>query len=204
MCRAPARMDRCPSEVLHAICALLSPEDIAAFRLVAKGLAAIGAYYLVDTVRFHTSPTSLKRLTRMSKHAVFSHSVRKLHWEACTLQSEITLPQLRELMQNSKARAEAKPKIPHPSASLREHRLFRRNLAKWTNDTQATDENIRRQFRSYKRLVASENEAVDALLYPRQPLVHAIRRFSTSQGDPLRQRPEQMPAHVLPTLWGPF
>jgi hypothetical protein len=173
-------MDSCPAEVLHAICALLSPREVAAFRLVSKDLSVIGAHYLVDKVRFHTSPASVKRLTKMSKHAVFSHSVKTLHWEATRLESEITLPQLREVLQSAataKATVEAKPKVPAPGASLREQRLFRRNLAKWTSDSKETEQNTKSQFRKYKRLVASEDEAEDALLSYNSALTTAIRRF---------------------------
>lgn len=173
-------MDSCPAEVLHSICALLSPKDIAALRLVTKDLAAIGAHYLVDKVRFHTSQTSIKRLTKMSKHAVFSHSVKTLHWEATRLDPEITLPQLREVMQTvatGRARAEAKPKAPLPGASLREQRLFRRNLDKWTGDAKESEQNIKSQFRKYKKIVASEGDAEVALLPPNSVLATAIRKF---------------------------
>ena len=173
-------MDSCPVEVLHAICALLSPKDVAAFRLVTKDLAAIGAHYLVDKVRFHASQASIRRLTKMSKHPVFSHSVRTLHWEATRLEPEITMPQLREVMQNAstaKAKLEARPKVPPPGATLREQRLFRRNLAKWTSDSKELDQNVKSQFRKYKRIVAGEDEAEDALLFPTNALVIAIRRF---------------------------
>jgi hypothetical protein len=174
-------MDSCPAEVLHAICALLGPADIAAFRLVTKDLAVIGAHYLVNQVRFHTSQASIKRLQKMSKHAVFSHSVKVLYWEATRLDADITLPQLRDVMQKAataKPSADAKPKAPPPGASIREQRLFRRNLAKWTSDAKETEQNIKSQFRKYKRLVASEDEAEDALLSYNSALRTAIRRFS--------------------------
>ena len=173
-------MDRCPAEVLHAICVLLPPKDVAALRLVTKHLAVIGAHHLVDKVRFHTSQASIKRLRQISKHAVFSHSVRILHWEATKLESEITLPQLREVMQTAakaKAAADVKPKAPPPGASLREQRLFRRNLAKWTGDAKEAEQNIKSQFRKYKRLVASEDEAEDALSSYNSALTTSIRRF---------------------------
>jgi hypothetical protein len=173
-------MDRCPAEVLHAICVLLPPKDVAALRLVTKHLAVIGAHHLVDKVRFHTSQASIKRLRQISKHAVFSHSVRILHWEATKLESEITLPQLREVMQTAakaKATADVKPKAPPPGASLREQRLFRRNLAKWTGDAKEAEQNIKSQFRKYKRLVASEDEAEDALSSYNSALTTSIRRF---------------------------
>jgi hypothetical protein len=173
-------MDRCPAEILHAICVLLPPKDVAALRLVQKDLAVIGAHHLVDKVRFHTSQASIKRLRQISKHAIFSHSVRILHWEATRLQSEITLPQLREAMQTAataKATAGIKPRAPPPGASLREQRLFRRNLAKWTGDTKKAEQSIKSQFRKYKRLVASEDEAEDALLSYNSTLTTAIRRF---------------------------
>ena len=173
-------MDSCPAEVLHAICALLPPKDVAAFRLVTKDLSVIGANYLIDKVRFHTSQASIKRLNKMSKHPVFSHSVRTLHWEATRLESGITLPQLREVMQTvptAKATVEVKPKAPPPGASLREQRLFRRNLAKWTSKSKEAEQNIKSQFRIYKRLVASEDEAEDALLSYNSSLTAAIRRF---------------------------
>ena len=173
-------MDSCPAEVLHAICALLAPADIAAFRLVTKDLAAIGAHYLVDQVRFHTSQASIKRLQKMSKHAIFSHSVRVLYWEATRLDADITLPQLRDVMQKAaatKITVDAKPKAPPPGASLREQRLFRRNLAKWTSDSKETEQNIKNQFRKYKRIVANEDEAEDAISSYNSALTTAIRRF---------------------------
>lgn len=173
-------MNSCPAEVLHAICALLPPQDVAAFRLVTKDLAVIGAHYLVDKVRFHTSQASIKRLVKMSKHAVFSQSIKILHWEATRLDPGIKLPQLRDVMQESataKATGDARPKAPPPGASLREQRLFRRNLAKWSSDTKEREQNIKSQFRKYKRIVASEDEAEDALLSSNSALTTAIRRF---------------------------
>ena len=173
-------MDSCPVEVLHAICALLSPKDVAAFRLVTTQLAAIGVHYLVDKVRFHNSQCSIERLTKVSKHPVLSHSIKILHWEATTLEPDITLTQLREAMQNApttKAKAAAKPELPSPNASLREQRLYRRNLAKWTCDANNTDRKIQSQFRKYQNLLASEDEAKDALLRPSNALVAAIRTF---------------------------
>jgi hypothetical protein len=174
-------MDSCPAEVLHAICALLAPADIAAFRLVAKDLAVIGAHYLVNQVRFHTSQDSLNRLQKMSEHAVFSHSAKILYWEASRLDADITLPQLRDVMQKAataKAAADTKPKPPPPGASLREQRLFRRNLAKWNSDSKETEQNIKSQFRKYQKIVASEDEAEEALLSYNSALTTAIRRFS--------------------------
>jgi hypothetical protein len=175
-------MDRCPAEVLHAICALLPPRDVAALRLVRKDLAVIGAHHLVDKVRFHSSQASIKRLRRISKHAIFSHSVRVLHWEAARLESEITLPQLREAIRTiatatGRTTRDAKPKVPPPGASLREQRLFRRNLAKWASHAREAEQNVRSQFRKYKRLVASEEEAEVALLSYNSTLTTAIRRF---------------------------
>jgi hypothetical protein len=143
-------------------------------------LAVVGAHYLVDKVRFHTSQASIKRLTKMSKHTVFSNSVKTLHWEATRLDSDITLPQLRDVMEKAattSATAEAKPKPPAPGASLREQRLFRRNLTKWTRNAKETEQNIKSQFKKYKKIVASEDEAEDSLLSYNSVLTAAIRRF---------------------------
>ena len=125
-------MDSCPPEILHTICSLLDPKDISAIRLVKRDLAAIGAHYLIDKIRFHGSVASINRLTGLSQHAVFNQSVSALYWEAAQLSHDISMGTVREVMQKKlEIDAEMKPTPPTENASPREQRLYKRNLQKW-------------------------------------------------------------------------
>lgn len=131
-------LDTSPAEVLHAICAVLCPKDVAALRLTSSVLAKIGAHYLVRKVTFHTSQASLDRLQKIGDHKVFRQYVDEVHFEA-NLLANICCRDCWE-RRFVKASLDAgtsqlkEPKPPTSPTTVREKRLYSRNLKKWEED----------------------------------------------------------------------
>ncbi len=169
-------MDSCPPEILHTICSLLDPKDVAAIRLVKKDLAAIGAHYLLDRIRFHGSVASINRLTCLSQHAVFGQNVRTLYWEAAQLSHDISMGTVREIMQKKlEMDAEVEPTPPLENASPREQRLYQRNLQKWSSKPKKVSESaVKRHYKMYQEVIDAEEDAEDLLLFGGDALTTAI------------------------------
>lgn len=158
-------MNSCPPEVVHVICSLLLPKDVANFRLVSKDLAVIGGHYLIDRIRFNASTSSVERLIGLSNHATFRQSVEILYWESAQLAYEISIDGVREVMQSTQVK-EPEPSRPPDDANSREMRLYDRNVRKWKDSPQTVSESaVKLQFEKYEMELLAEDEAEELLLF---------------------------------------
>jgi hypothetical protein len=129
-------LDTAPAEVLHAICALLPPKDVAGLRSTCNVLAQIGAHYLVRQVKFHTSGASLERLQKIANHEVFSQYVETVHFEANLLSNLCCTTAWRDYLQrrgshgtqNSKLEM---PREPQSPTTRNAKRVYVRDMRKW-------------------------------------------------------------------------
>ena len=127
-------LDTAPAEILHAICAHLhTTQTVANLRSASKVLSEIGAHYLIKQVRFHTSTRSLDRLQNIADHKVFSQYIETVHFEANLLANISSCDAFRDQFEkhvHGKPKFE-KPKYPSSPVTVREKRLYYRNLKKW-------------------------------------------------------------------------
>ena len=144
-----------PAEVLHAICALLSTQDIANVRRTSKVLAEIGAHYAVKKVRFHTSTPSVARLQNIADHEVFSQYIETIHFEANLLAHVDSLDDFKQQFDKPphghsfRGSKLEKPTPPKSPSSDREKRLHDRNVKKWEGL-------VRKKFKDYRAMYADQ------------------------------------------------
>lgn len=138
-------LDSAPAEVLHAICALLCPKDLAAVRSTSNVLAEIGAHYLVRQVTFHTSQASLDRLQKIADHKVFRQYVETVRFEANLLANvccrDCWQERFAKPSHGSRAPGLEKPKALQSPRTVREDRQYARNLRRWEEDVNEAYDN---------------------------------------------------------------
>jgi hypothetical protein len=173
-----AAMESCPNEILHSICALLAPQDVAALRLVSKDIAAIASYYLVKSVRFHGVTESIDRLVQLAHHPSFCRRTTKLTWESTIMRPRVSYEDFNTIMQHDYEKSlDPKPIKPEDGASPREVRLYNRNLTKWQKKPQRIPiQQVKRQFSLYRKARDAEHTA-DMTLLLTKTLEDVFRRL---------------------------
>ena len=170
-------LETVPAEVLHAICSLLSSKDVAAARRTSKVLAEIGAHHLVRQVTFYTSEASLDRLQKVAEHNVFRLYVGTVHFEANLLANLCCRPCWLERFAKPghgvRAQRLEKPKaLPEPS-TVREKRVYARNLQKWEEDVnKAYDDH--HNLREEQQRLHQQSPELMAQIIPRFPRLQKI------------------------------
>lgn len=138
-------LETTPPEVLHAICALLDPKDVAAARLTSTVLADIGAHYLVRQITFYTSQESLDRFQKIANHQVFRQYVESVHFEANLLANlccrSCWLERFAIPGHGTRAHKLEKPAPLQPPNTVREKRAYARNLLKWEEEVNEAYDN---------------------------------------------------------------
>lgn len=130
-------LDRLPNEILHMVFEQLThvyqQQDIARLRLVCRRFADIGNYYLISEAHLFFKSSQFEQLRQISEHAIISKKVDTIFYEADVIEDYGS-------MQNWKKRICVPGWIrdlsaghlnpPLPTASEREQRAYRRDLAK--------------------------------------------------------------------------
>ena len=107
-----------------------------------------------------------------------ARSVTSLEWEAAHLSPAVSIGDLRQMMQ-MQHNCEPKPAPPPDTATTREQRLYKRNLAKWSAKPEAvTDEMVKSQFVKYKRQLLAEDQGENRLMFEGRGLMRALRKLS--------------------------
>jgi hypothetical protein len=170
-------LETAPAEVLHAICTLLCPKDVAAARLTSKVLAEIGAHHLVRQVTFYTSQSSLDRLQKVADHNVFRLYVGTVHFEANLLANlccrSCWLERFAKPGHGVRAHKLEKPKALQEPSTVREKRTHARNLRKWEEDVNKAYDNHHSLREEQQRLHQQSPELMGQVM-PRFPRLQKI------------------------------
>ncbi|ETI28008.1 hypothetical protein G647_00457 [Cladophialophora carrionii CBS 160.54] len=117
-----------PDEVIVKICAHLDFQSNANLRLSSKRLSQAGGEALVKRVRFHCAEQSLKRFHAIAHDAVLSKYVDTIVFEANLL---ATIRCVHTFQAHYHLEDHDRPRPPPHDASVREKRLYERNVAKF-------------------------------------------------------------------------
>jgi hypothetical protein len=170
-------LETAPAEVLHAICALLCPKDVAAARLTSNVLAQIGAHYLVRQATFYTSEASLDRLQKIADHQVFRQYVESLHFEANLLANlccrSCWLERFAVPGHGTRAHKLEKPEALQPPNTVREKRAYARNLLKWEEDVNEAYDN-HHALREAQQELHQQGPELMAKIMPQLPRLQKI------------------------------
>lgn len=144
---------RLAPELWHIICGQLDYEDLVNVRLACKALAIVGAEYLVNTIRFQTTPTSLKRLAFLAEHPHLRKNVKHLIYEGALIR-DMSCIHLYSRHYELGRGAALKPQLPPDNASARTKRLYRRNLDKFNQD-------VKRKFDKYSEVLQAQQQLLN-------------------------------------------
>lgn len=184
-------MDSLPPEILHLIFAKIDHSTAAKVRLTCKKFAEIAAYYLVNSVRFHTSLESLQRLNLLAKHDIFSQTIKNIVYERSLIADIGCVHAYISHFEDERHHAADRPVPPSNTATDRERRLYQRNKAKAEQQILTKYKNYRQLYDAQQVLLQPPNQLLSNLLGDSMPkftnLVHLefspLRRCShhTSQ-----------------------
>lgn len=81
-----------PLEILCSICQCLKVKDIQRARLACRALNIAASPFLIHSVWISSRPRDLETLSAISRHKVFSKSVREIIYDATVYESEFLEP----------------------------------------------------------------------------------------------------------------
>ncbi|KAL9113966.1 MAG: hypothetical protein Q9227_002100 [Pyrenula ochraceoflavens] len=163
-------------DVLHLICEILAPKDVATFRQVCKAFAEIGVKHLVPNVTFNCSKLSLERLDELSQ-SPFRHGVKSLRYEANILPVYHSPScYLNALLENLLQHPDA-PEQPSDDMTDREARARGRNFIKFVQEKSLDKRTLVQQFKKYEVIQKGQEQLLEAKGGHWLTLLRAIPRF---------------------------
>lgn len=167
---------KCPPEVLHLICDILSPKEIKEVRLACRSLAAVASQYLVPKVTFNSSSESFERLKKIAHHPVFSQYVVHLVYEAHLLPKVHNSQCYKSMLLSNKMRSGDQPEPPSEDASPREIRLYQRTMNKFTSECGLSKIQLDMQYTKYKVMRDAQQQLLENK-DDKEILLDALPRF---------------------------
>ena len=167
---------KCPLDVLHLVCEMLSAGDIANLRLVSKGLAEVGANYLVSNVTFNLSHDSLNRLNKLSQSPL-SHHVKFLRYEANMLPVFHSTECYKNFILSNRPFHPDAPHSPSTDMSPREARASMRDFKKFISDPGISKEDLNEHYSTYSALQKAQERLLEKNGEHWATVLKAIPRF---------------------------
>ncbi|KAL9622682.1 MAG: hypothetical protein Q9160_002992 [Pyrenula sp. 1 TL-2023] len=171
-----ANFQKCPPEVLHLICDILSPKEVKEVRLACRSLAAVASQYFVPTVTFNSSSESLERLKKIAHHPLFSQYVVNLVYEAHLLPKVHNSQCYKSMLLSNKMRTVNEPEPPPDDASAREFRLYQRTMNKFATECGLSKTQLDMQYTKYKVMRDSQQQLLENK-EDKEVLLDALPRF---------------------------
>ncbi|KAL8668444.1 MAG: hypothetical protein Q9168_006924 [Polycauliona sp. 1 TL-2023] len=132
ICEPPSKshLDRLPVELLHMICEELEDEDIPAVRLQCRYLCKTATPYFLTSTTVRFKKTSIDTLREISDHPEIRKNVEKIIYEPNVLEQYSRADWKENMPHRNHCDDSEIPPPPKQSASIREWRVFHRNVRK--------------------------------------------------------------------------